>query len=219
MEPAAVRGLPRAGIRRGAPRVRVGASPAVRRGRPAHGRDRAAGESLQADDDDARASHRARRPRPQEARPARRPGVSHLADRAWALVHAGRRGSPRGAQPAGALDDSRRRSGHGSTRTERSDGAMKSRTVTTVLNAPQREVFAYLADVRNLPDWATEFARELKVVDGKHKVVNGLGEFFIQIDADEETGVIDMLSGPTEDELAVFPTRVVPMGERRSAFI
>ena len=96
---------------------------------------------------------------------------------------------------------------------------MKSRTVTTVLAAPKREVFTYLADVHNLPDWATEFARELKVVDGKHKVVNGLGEFFIEIHADEKTGVIDMLSGPTEEELAVFPTRVVAMGDRRSAFI
>jgi hypothetical protein len=96
---------------------------------------------------------------------------------------------------------------------------MKSRTVTTMLDAPKREVFAYLADVRNLPDWATEFARELKVVDGKHKVVNGLGEFFVEIQADEETGVIDMLTGPTEEELAVFPTRVVAMGHDRSAFI
>lgn len=96
---------------------------------------------------------------------------------------------------------------------------MRSRTVTTVLEAPKNEVFDYLADVRNLPDWATEFARELKVVDGRHKVVNGLGEFFVEIRADEETGVIDMLSGPTEESLAVFPTRVVSMGDRRSAFI
>ena len=96
---------------------------------------------------------------------------------------------------------------------------MRSKTVTTVLEAPKREVFAYLADVRNLPVWATEFARELKVVNGKHKVVNGLGEFFFELHADEGTGVIDMLTGPTEDELAVFPTRVVSIGDRRSAFI
>jgi hypothetical protein len=96
---------------------------------------------------------------------------------------------------------------------------VRSRTVTTVLEAPKREVFAYLADVRNLPDWATEFARELKIVGGKYKVANGLGELFVEIHADEETGVIDMLAGPTEEELAVFPTRVIAMGDRRSAFI
>ena len=95
---------------------------------------------------------------------------------------------------------------------------MTSRTVTTVLSAPSQEVFAYLADVENLPEWATEFARELKIVDGRHKVVNGLGEFFFEIRADEETGVIDMLAGPSEEALALFPTRVVPLGEGRSAF-
>jgi hypothetical protein len=95
---------------------------------------------------------------------------------------------------------------------------VKSRTVTTVLAAPRQRVFAYLSDVENLPDWASEFARELKVVDGKHKIVNGLGEFFFEIHADEETGVIDMLAGPVEDQLALFPTRVVPVGEAASAF-
>jgi hypothetical protein len=90
--------------------------------------------------------------------------------------------------------------------------------VTTIIDAPPRDVFGYLADVDNLPDWATEFARELKHVDGRHKVVNGLGEFFFELHADEATGVIDMLAGPTEDELAVFPTRVVALPDGSSAF-
>ena len=96
---------------------------------------------------------------------------------------------------------------------------MESRTVTAVLDAPAERVFAYLADVDNLPRWATEFARELKVVDGRYKVVNGLGEFFFEIRADVATGVIDMLAGPAAEELALFPTRVVDLGEGRSAFI
>ena len=95
---------------------------------------------------------------------------------------------------------------------------MRSETVTRVLPAPKNEVFAYLADVENLPRWATEFARELKVEDGRHKVVNGLGEFFFRIEADPETGVIDMLADPSEDELALFPTRVVGLGADTSAF-
>lgn len=95
---------------------------------------------------------------------------------------------------------------------------MISRTVTAVLDAPKDEVFDYLSRVDNLPDWATDFARELKYVDGKAKVVNGLGEFYFSIDADRETGVIDMYSGPTEGELAVFPTRVVQLGDGRSAY-
>ena len=47
-----------------------------------------------------------------------------------------------------------------------------------VLDAPKEQVFDYLSRIENLPDWATEFARELKYEDGKAKVVNGLGEFY-----------------------------------------
>jgi hypothetical protein len=95
---------------------------------------------------------------------------------------------------------------------------VNARSVTTTFRAPREEVFAYLADVERLPEWATEFARELKVVDGRHKVVNGLGEFFFEIRADPDTGVIDMLAGPAEDELALFPTRVVGLPGGGSAF-
>ena len=95
---------------------------------------------------------------------------------------------------------------------------MNHRTVTATFPTPAKEVFDYLADVENLPEWATEFARELKLVDGRHKVVNGLGEFFFELRADPVSGVIDMLAGPSEDELGLFPTRVVPLPGGGSAF-
>ena len=95
---------------------------------------------------------------------------------------------------------------------------MRHHTVTATFSASQDEVFAYLADIDNLPEWATEFARELKLVDGRYKVVNGLGEFFFEIRADRESGVIDMLAGPHEEALQLFPTRVVPLGDGGSAF-
>jgi hypothetical protein len=95
---------------------------------------------------------------------------------------------------------------------------MTHHTVTRTFDAPQEEVFAYLADVAKLPEWATEFARELKVVDGRYKIVNGLGELYVEIRADQKTGVIDMLAGPTADALICFPTRVVSTPEGGSAF-
>jgi hypothetical protein len=95
---------------------------------------------------------------------------------------------------------------------------MRSYSETVVLSASREEVFGYLADVENLPDWANEFARELKVVDGRHKVVNGLGEYFFEIRADAASGVIDMYAGPSEEALGLFPSRVVPLGEDASAF-
>src|SRR5262249_57318227 len=96
---------------------------------------------------------------------------------------------------------------------------MISRTVTAILDTPRQEVFAFLSNIDNLPDWATEFARELKYEGGKAKVVNGLGEFYFSIDADASRGVIDMYSGPGEDELSLFPTRVVALGPKRSAYV
>src|ERR687895_1203772 len=93
-----------------------------------------------------------------------------------------------------------------------------NQTVTAVLDAPKDAVFDYLSRVENLPEWATDFARELKYEDGKAKVVNGLGEFYFRIDADAETGVIDMYAGPREDELGLFPTRVVALPGGKSAY-
>jgi hypothetical protein len=95
---------------------------------------------------------------------------------------------------------------------------MTSRTVTAVFDAPGDHVFDFLSRVENLPVWATDFARELKYENGRAKVVNGLGEFFFSIEADPDTGVIDMYAGPSEEQMAVFPTRVVSLGPRRSAY-
>lgn len=95
---------------------------------------------------------------------------------------------------------------------------MTSRTVTTMLDAPTEQVFDYLSQIGNLPKWANEFARELKIEDGSAKVVNGLGEFYVSIDADRDTGVIDIYAGPSESELALFPTRVIALQSGGSAF-
>ena|SRR5215216_6068850 len=95
---------------------------------------------------------------------------------------------------------------------------MINRTVTAVLDAPRDVVFDYLSRIENLPQWATDFAHELKYEEGKAKVVNGLGEFYFRIDADARSGVIDMYAGPAEDDLALFPTRVVGLPGGKSAY-
>jgi hypothetical protein len=95
---------------------------------------------------------------------------------------------------------------------------MRSATVTTVLDASPQVVFDYMADIENLPRWATEFARELKRDDDGYRVVNGLGEFRFEIRADRPTGVIDMLAGPDRDFMTVFPTRAVALPDGRTAY-
>ena len=95
---------------------------------------------------------------------------------------------------------------------------MRTATVTTVVDAPQTRVFDYMSDIEHLPEWATEFARELYREGDDYKVRNGLGEFFFTIRADRATGVIDMYAGPSKDAMAVFPTRVVALPDGSAAY-
>jgi hypothetical protein len=95
---------------------------------------------------------------------------------------------------------------------------MRHATVTTVLDAPREEVFDYMADIENVPNWATEFARELKRGPDGYRVVNGLGEFHFEIHADRGSGVIDMYAGSDAEQLAVFPTRAVGLPDGRTAY-
>jgi hypothetical protein len=95
---------------------------------------------------------------------------------------------------------------------------MRHATVTTVLDAPREEVFDYMAEIENVPSWATEFARELKRGPDGYRVVNGLAEFHFEIHADRDTGVIDMYAGPDAEQLAVFPTRAVGLPDGRTAY-
>jgi len=95
---------------------------------------------------------------------------------------------------------------------------VRNATVTTVLDAPQEQVFTYLSDPEHLPEWATEFARELRREGDDYKVVNGLGEFFFAIEADRDSGVIDMFAGPTREVMAIFPTRAVALPDGRTAY-
>lgn len=95
---------------------------------------------------------------------------------------------------------------------------MRSETVTTVLPAPQTAVFEYMSDIEKLPEWATEFARELTRDGDEYKVVNGLGELYFEIRADRQTSVIDMYAGPSKDQMAIFPARAVALPDGSTAF-
>lgn len=91
---------------------------------------------------------------------------------------------------------------------------MNSRTVTVVVNAPKNDVFSFLSRIENLPKWATEFCQELRKVGGKYKIIPcgpSPSELFFDIKSDKETGVIDMFAGPTEEQMGLFPTRVVEL--------
>ncbi len=96
---------------------------------------------------------------------------------------------------------------------------MQSRTLTLPLDAPKVRVFRFLSKIENLPTWATGFCKGLKVEGGRHKIVTPNGEIFFRIDADETTGVIDMFGGPSEEQMAYWPARVVDRPGHGSLFI
>jgi uncharacterized membrane protein len=95
---------------------------------------------------------------------------------------------------------------------------MQAQSVTTVINRPQDEVFAFINKIENLPKWANEFAKGgVKEDDGHHKVVTPQGELFLSYDADPKRGLIDMWAGPTEDQMGVFPVRTIPLPDGSTA--
>ena len=96
---------------------------------------------------------------------------------------------------------------------------MNSHTQSQVFSATKEKVFAFLSDIQNLPKWATGFAKELKEISGEYKVVTPQGEIFFRMESDAKTGIIDMYGGPTKEQMAYFPSRVIAMPEDKSAYI
>ena len=96
---------------------------------------------------------------------------------------------------------------------------MNTNTVTAYFNAPRDKVFAYLADIENLPRWATGFCKELKKEGSDHKIVTPIGELYFSIDSDPKTGVVDMASGPDKETMAFWPVRVAAMPDGGSLLL
>ncbi len=97
---------------------------------------------------------------------------------------------------------------------------MKTSTHSLSLKAPKDRAFDFLSRIENLPKWATLFCQKLeRDAKGRHKVITPNGEIFFRVDGDAHTGVIDMYGGPTEEAMAHWPTRVIPLGDSESMFI
>lgn len=96
---------------------------------------------------------------------------------------------------------------------------MNTSTTTTYFKAPRDKVFAYLANVENLPRWATGYCKELKKDGDDHKIVTPMGELYFSIDSDPKTGVVDMSSGPDKETMATFPARVAALPDGGSLLL
>lgn len=97
---------------------------------------------------------------------------------------------------------------------------MQTSTHTLAIAATKEHVFDFLSRIENLPKWATIFCKELKRDEaGRYKIVTPQGELFFRIEADARTGIVDMYGGPTEQQMAYWPARVVERPGHGSLFI
>ncbi len=97
---------------------------------------------------------------------------------------------------------------------------METKTLTLIVSAPKDRVFNYLADIKNLPRWATEFCQKLENKNGTYKVCTCQGdELYFEVHADKKTGVIDYWAGPASDKMGVFPTRVIELPGAMTAYL
>ena len=74
-------------------------------------------------------------------------------------------------------------------------------------------MFAFVADVAKLPQWAIGFAKSADEQDGTWRVTTGSGEQIeIAVRADPATGVVDYVMRPAPGIELCANTRVVPRG-------
>lgn len=82
------------------------------------------------------------------------------------------------------------------------------RAVHVTLPASRDEVFAFLADIENLPRWAGRFCAQLEISRRGWRAWTSFGDLFVELEANEHFGVIDLRFGSEGEPLADVPLRV-----------
>jgi hypothetical protein len=94
---------------------------------------------------------------------------------------------------------------------------MKIQTAAATVSAPHDEVFRFLANIENLPRWATGFCDRVERRHGRWIAHTSRGELRFVIAADVHTGVIDLHAGASPETMAFFPMRVMPLPDGTTA--
>lgn len=82
------------------------------------------------------------------------------------------------------------------------------RALHVTLPAPRDEVFAFIADIENLPRWAGRFCAQLELSRRGWRAWTSFGDLFVELEANERAGVIDLRFGSEWEPLADVPLRV-----------
>lgn len=75
--------------------------------------------------------------------------------------------------------------------------------------APAPAVFRALADVENFPRWAGDYCERLELTRGRWRAYTAVGDLFIDLAADERSGVIDLSLGDEDRCVTLLPLRVI----------
>jgi len=89
---------------------------------------------------------------------------------------------------------------------------MNSRTHSTTVAAWHADVFVYLSQSANIPEWAPGFAREVRVDGDDVLVTNDAGERRVRVRLNEEFGIVDFLAVRADGLRLSSTIRIVATG-------
>ncbi len=97
---------------------------------------------------------------------------------------------------------------------------MKTNTTVARYKASPQTLYDLLSKEENLPKWAVRFCTDIERKADDYIITTATGEaHYFKIEADPQTGTIDMASGPSKDQMWNTPTRVVSDNADGSLFI
>lgn len=95
---------------------------------------------------------------------------------------------------------------------------MRIATAHVHVPASADRLFAYLADVGNLPAWSTEFVHGHERDGDVVRATTGMGPATLRVRPDRATGVVDIEVTPDGGPPVLFPARVVGLPDGSSVF-
>jgi len=95
---------------------------------------------------------------------------------------------------------------------------MKTEALSIKISAPKNAVLHYLADINNFPEWVTEFCQKLKKENDHYKIITPMGERFLRINANEQSGEIKFFATIEENGTDFLPTKVTQIDDNKCEY-
>ncbi|WP_455211912.1 hypothetical protein [Kaarinaea lacus] len=96
---------------------------------------------------------------------------------------------------------------------------MHSEKLSVTIPAARQQVYDYIADIKNFPQWATEFCQELRLIDSHYKLVSPMGELYFRIEGDPRSGEINFFTTNEIDGKECLPTKVISHNKRSCEYV